>query len=193
MLLLAGRVLGTSMRAERRSIVNMKGHVLTALREQFDRWEALLEGMSAEQTTALLSPSYWSTKDVIAHLMAWHQRSIARVEAAVLSREPVFPTWLPDVDPDSNDSADETNAWLYEAYRAQTWSKVHRNWREGFLRFLELGDEISERDLLDWERYPWMEGLPLIMVVLGSYDHHQEHLDKLVAWLQEHGGGHIGG
>jgi hypothetical protein len=114
------------------------------------------------------------------------------MEAAVHSQEPVFPRWLPELDPESDDSTDETNAWIYETYRRQPWSKVHRNWREGFLRFLELGDEISERDLLDWERCRWMKGLPLVMVLLGSYDHHQEHLEKLVTWLQERGEGQIG-
>ena len=50
--------------------MDMKGHILTALREQFDRWEELRANMSEEQITAPYRPSNWSTKDEIAHLRA---------------------------------------------------------------------------------------------------------------------------
>jgi hypothetical protein len=26
-----------------------------------------------------------------------------------------------------------------------------------------------------------------LLILIGTYDHHQEHLDKLLAWLKEHG------
>jgi hypothetical protein len=167
--------------------MNMKDHVLMALREQFNRWEELLASLSAEQITAPLSPSdtEWSVKDVIAHLRAWQQRSIARLDAAQLNRDPEFPRWNADSDPDAHGNTEQVNAWIYETYRDQPWSTVHKNWREGFLRFLELGDGIPEKDMLDSGRYPWFEGYPLAFVLIASYDHHQEHLDKVLAWLYE--------
>lgn len=167
--------------------MNMQDHILGALREQFDRWEELLTTMSEEQITAPLLPSTWSTKDLVAHLRAWQQRSIARLEAAHLNREPEFPRWLADPDPDSEGGTDQTNAWIYAANRELGWSQVHQDWREGFLRFLELGQGVSERDLLDTGRYPWLQGYSLAFILVASYDHHQEHLEKLLAWLQEYG------
>jgi hypothetical protein len=167
--------------------MNMKEHILTALREQFDRWEELLASLSEEQIAAPLLPSDWSTKDIIAHLRAWQQRSIARMEAALFNREPEFPRWLPGLDPDSKGNTDQVNAWIYETCREQSWLKVYRNWSEGFLLFLEAGEGISEKDLLDAGRYPWLNGYPLAYIILASYDHHQEHLEKLLAWQQEHG------
>lgn len=173
--------------------MNMKEHVLTALREEFNRWEALLASLREEQITAPHLPSNLSIKDVIAHLRAWQQRSIARLEAAVLNREPEFPKWLPGLDPDAEDTTDQINAWIYETYREQPRSEVHQNWREGFLRFLELGAAIPEKDLLDAGRYPWLKGYPLAFILLASYDHHQEHLEALLAWLREHGNMQIAG
>jgi hypothetical protein len=163
--------------------MNMKDHILTALREQFNLWEEVLGGMSEAQIITPLLPSNWSLKDEIAHLRAWQQRSIARMEAARLNREPEFSQWLPEVDPDAEDSTDQVNGWIYETYREQPWSAVHTNWRAGFLRFLELGEAISEKDLLDSSRYPWLAGHPLAFILVASYDHHQEHLEKLLAWL----------
>jgi hypothetical protein len=167
--------------------MNMQEHILAALREQFNRWEELLATMSEEQVTTPHLPSTWSLKDVIAHLRAWQQRSIARLEAARLNREPEFPRWLAGLDPDSEGTIDQTNAWIYAANRERPWSQVHQDWREGFLRFLELGQGVPERDLLDTGRYPWLQGYSLALILVASYDHHQEHLDKLLAWLQDHG------
>jgi hypothetical protein len=164
----------------------MKEHILAALREQFDRWEEMLSNMSVEQITTPHVPSHWSIKDEIAHLRAWQQRSIARLEAGLSYREPEFPKWLPELDPDSEEDTEQTNAWIYETYREQPWSKVHKDWSEGFLRFLELGKGIPEQDLLDAGRYPWLEGHPLAFILLASYEHHQEHLEKMLAWLREH-------
>jgi hypothetical protein len=165
----------------------MKQHILAALREEFNRWEELLASMSEAQITTPQLPSHWSIKDDIAHLRAWQQRSIARVEAAQHNREPEFPKWPAALDPEAEGATDQINAWIYEAAREQPWSTVHQQWRSGFLRFLEGADAISEKDLLDAGRYPWLPGHPLAFILLASYDHHQEHLDGVLAWLREHG------
>jgi hypothetical protein len=42
---------------------------------------------------------------VVIHLWAWQQRTIARMEAALADREPSFPQWSVDLDPDAEGSA----------------------------------------------------------------------------------------
>ena len=167
--------------------MNMKEHLLAALKEQLNRWEELLDHLSNNQINVLLVPSNWTTKDVLSHLRSWQQRSIARLEAALSDREPIFPKWLPELDPDSEVSTDQINAWIYETHRDESWVTVRQNWKDGFSRLLELGERISERDMMDESRYIWMEMRPLALILIGTYDHHQEHLDKLLAWLKEHG------
>jgi hypothetical protein len=159
--------------------MDMKDHILAALSEQFERWEALLASLNEAQITAPDLPSGWSIKDVIAHLMAWQQRSIARVEAARLEQKPEFPVWLPGVDPEDYDNTNQINAWIDAAYRELPWPAVHLRWKEGFKRFLVAGAQISEKDLLDSSRYPWLDGYPLANIFLATYDHHQEHIEKL--------------
>ena len=167
--------------------MNMKQHILAALIEEFQHWEELLGIMSEEQLTAPQLPSNWSIKDVVVHLWAWQQRSIARLEGALLNREPQFPEWPGDLDPEAEENTDRINGWIYESHREQPWSQVHQNWRDGFLRFLELPEAIPKKELLDGDRYPWLKGYPLALVLVASYDHHQEHLEKTHAWLREHG------
>ena len=74
---------------------------------------------------------------------------------------------------------------MFENNHEKPWSEVYQNWRSGFLRFVGLGNQISERDLLDGDRYPWLKGYSLAFILLASYDHHQEHLEKLTDWMRD--------
>lgn len=165
--------------------MNMKGHILAAMREQFNRWQDLLTRLDEQQIIAPRFDHDWSIKDVVAHLWAWQQISIARMEAAALDREPHFPPWVAALPSDWEENAGQTNAWIYQTYHEKPWDEIYRNWREGFLRLLQSGQPIPEKDLLDGSRYPWLSGHPLAFVLIASYDHHQEHLEKLLSRLQE--------
>lgn len=166
--------------------MNMKDHILAALQECYQAWEKMLSGQDETHLTTPFEPGGWSVKDEVAHLMAWQQRSIARLEAAHNDREPQFPTWDAQADPESLGATDtdRTNAWIYAHYRDWTWLQVYRAWREGFSRFLALGAGIPEPDLLSANRYPWLENHSMAFILEASYDHHQEHYEKLVERLQ---------
>ena len=68
-----------------------------------------------------------------------------------------------------------------------TWTQIYTQWRTAFSHFLELGAALPEPALLDASRYAWLNGYSLADVLLGSYDHHQEHLEKLLARLGQAG------
>ncbi|MFN8487718.1 MAG: ClbS/DfsB family four-helix bundle protein [Caldilineaceae bacterium] len=161
----------------------MKKHVLAALREEFDQWEKVLASLNETQIMTVIPPAELAVKDEIAHLWAWQQRSIARMEAGLNNREPKTPQWLPNVEPESEENTDQINAHIYETYHDRTWSEVYSQWRAGFLHFMAVSEQIPEPALLDATRYAWLGGYPLANVLIGSYDHHQEHLDKLLARL----------
>lgn len=163
--------------------MSMKTHMLAALREEFDQWEQLLAGLSEAQIVASPLPDELSIKDEIAHLWAWQQRSIARLEAGLNNTEPKMPDWLPGVSPESEENTDQINGWIYDAFHERPWPAIYQEWHSGFLRLLALGEALAEAALLDASRYGWLNGYSLADVLLGTYDHHQEHLDKLLARL----------
>jgi hypothetical protein len=161
---------------------------LTQLTTVFNRWEALLSRLSEEELTAPQLPEQLSIKDVIGHLRAWQQVSIARMAAAQRNQEPVMPGWLAGLDPESEEDREQFNATIYATYQHQPWSQVHGVWRDGFLRFLKLAEELPEADLVDTKKYPWLNGYALVDVLQGSYEHHLvDHLEPLLAWLSAHG------
>lgn len=158
------------------------------LKEDFKRWEELLAGMSQEQITAPHLSSDLSVKDELAHLWAWQQRSVARMEAALHNREPEYPMWSETSSPDPEEDVDRANAWIHEATRDKPWSAVYADWRAQFLRFLELAEQVPEKDLLEPGKYgAWMEGYPLSASLVGSYEHHEEHLEQLLARFNQSG------
>jgi hypothetical protein len=159
-----------------------KGEFIDNLRTVFDKWEKLLAGMSEGEVTAPLGPGEWSISEVITHLWAWQQISIARLEAVCLNTDLQFPTWLGGADPFyAEEHVDDFNARIQETQNGQSWSRRHRDWREGFLHFLELAEEIGESDMMDTNRCPWLGGYALSAVLEGSCGHHQEHLDHILA------------
>ena len=165
--------------------MQMKEHILAALREQFERWEKLLASLSEEQVLAPEFDLDWSVKDVMAHLWAWQQISIARMEAGVQEREPEYPRWIVNNVEKWEEYPDKVNAVTYKTQHNKQWSEVYRNWEHGFLLLIELGNQISEKDLLDGDRYAWLNGYNLAAILIASYEHHQEHFEKLRTWLRE--------
>jgi hypothetical protein len=166
--------------------MNNKSEMLTLLQDEFNRWEALLDSLSQPQISAAHFIGSWSIKDVLAHLMAWQTRSIARLEAARMDRDPDFPRWPVEVDPDLLDDPEQTNTWIQKTYRDTAWPDIHRSWVAGFQRFLQLAQAIPEQDLLEPKRYHWMSSQPLMAVLQSCYDHHHvEHLEPLLAALNQ--------
>jgi hypothetical protein len=160
-----------------------KAQVLAALREELARWEGLLDSLSEGQIVAPQLDDGWSVKDVVAHLWAWQQRSIARLEAARLGREPAYPAWPSEFAPEQEEEPHDLNAWLYAASRDRAWAEMRRAWGDGFRRFLDLGEALPEGHLLEVGRYEWLEGYALIDVLRGSLEHHREHAEYLAPAL----------
>ncbi len=161
-----------------------KDQILTTIGDEYERWQALLSGLTEAQITARELPGGLSIKDVMAHLMAWQQRSIERLQAALDGREPNFAGWPPDLSPESEEDLDQVNAWIFEKHRDDSWNEVYRRWRDGYMRFMKLSKDTPEDDYFDSEKYPWLAGYTLGHVIVSSYrHHHEEHLEPLQAHL----------
>jgi hypothetical protein len=155
-----------------------KTKIINRLRDEFSRWEELLGGLSEEEISAPERIEALSIKDIVAHLTTWQEISVARMEAGLQDNEPVFPGWPAGLDPDA-DNVDAINAWIYESRHGAPWEEIHREWRERFLRLIELGEAMPEKDLMEAGKYPWIKGSALAAVLVGTYEHHEEHLEPL--------------
>lgn len=162
-----------------------KAEVLAGLDDVFRRWEALLADLTEAQVAAPLAPSDWCIKDVMVHLWAWQGRTVARTEAAVRGGEPQFPAWPAGLDPEDEADVQQINAWVYATHRDQPWPSVHAAWRAGFRRLLDLGEQVAAQDLAAVGRYPWLPDYSLAVVLDASREHHEEHIQDLLAWREQ--------
>ncbi|MGE5124396.1 MAG: ClbS/DfsB family four-helix bundle protein [Acidobacteriaceae bacterium] len=164
-----------------------KQEINTRLQQVFDEWQKLLAVLKEEQVIVPLLPSTWTIKDHVAHMWAWQQATVARAEAALLGSDPDYPAWWYLMGPDPEEDVDQTNAYLYQLNREKSWARVRTDWSAQFARCLELSRRIPEADLLSAGKYAWMRGFPLSASSMGTLNHHEEHLETVQAWLNEHG------
>lgn len=168
-----------------------KEQVISRLKIEFRLWEKLLNGGSEEQSTTSYFDNGRSIKDIVAHLTAWQQVTIARLNAALIQSEPILPDWLKGLDPELEENIDSYNENIFLLYRNMTWSSIHEEWKERYLKILELAEVIPAEDMMDPQKYPWLKGYPLIAILQGTHEHHEEHYEPLLVWLLQFGDGNV--
>jgi hypothetical protein len=157
-----------------------KHELVEDLKDVFGRWETFLRGRSEQDLTTRPPSGKMSVAEVVTHMMAWQQLSIARLDAARLDTAPRYPAWLEGADPFfADDHADEFNARIRQLHQGEPWETRYREWKEGFERLLALAESIPESDLSAAGRYPWLRGDALAAVLEGSFEHHCEHLERI--------------
>lgn len=112
---------------------------------------------------------HWSAKDHVAHLTLWRKILVERLSAAQRSETP-----------EKHDNYLEINDRGFEADRYLTWEKVLAESYRSYDELLAKMAEMSEEELTDPGRYPWLAGEPLTRNVHGDgCDHTQIHLSQL--------------
>lgn len=163
-----------------------------ALLEQIERerlvWEQLLRAVGEERMEQPGATGAWSFKDVVAHLNGWRVRTLARLHAARTGAEPAPPPWPAGLDEDSESGLTQINAWIERAGRERSLHEVLDEASRSFDRMRDAVLALSDEELSDPGRYPWMGGEPVGAVVGYSFGHfHEEHEPALNGWLDRIG------
>lgn len=126
----------------------------------------------------LLEPATeeWTGKDLLAHMAWWQDHSASVIESLRAGREPH----------DRKDPANTTDALnrrVYEEHRQDSPAAVRGAFDESFRRLLRALEPVTEEELFGPDRWPWLDGEPLVEMVLWDtsrhYDAHREHLERL--------------
>jgi hypothetical protein len=163
-----------------------------ALLDQIERerliWEQLLRAVGEDRMEQPGATGEWSFKDVVAHLNGWRTRTLARLEAARTGAEPAPPPWPAGLNEDSEAGLAQINAWIERAGQERSLQAVLDESRRSFDRMRDAVLALSDTELTDPDRYPWMGGEPVGAVVGSSFSHlHEEHEPALSAWLDRIG------
>jgi len=162
----------------------------SALLQQIERerifWEQLQAEIGEQRMLVPGATGEWAFKDVVAHLNGWRSKTLARLDAAQHGHAPAAPPWPGQLDED--DDVDQINDWIYQANRERPLQEVLGEYSQSFQRMRDVVTALSERDLTQVGRYPWLKDYALANVVTDSFGHlHEEHEPVLRAWLDKLG------
>lgn len=161
----------------------MKNAILQAMRDQQTQISSIFNSINAADREQPMAPSFWRPTDLVTHLWAWQSVTTARVFAAVEKEQPEYPAWFRLGD----EEVDETNLRIYENYKHWHWEEALSEWETNYLRLIDLGEHLSEKEFITDERFPWLNGHSVAAYYIASYDHHFEHMESLSVWMSQRG------
>jgi hypothetical protein len=162
-----------------------KSELQNWLREEYQKWEVLLDQIGPARMDQPGVNGDWSMKDIVAHLTGWNRWLVARLQAAGRSETETSPPWPAHVQDE-----DEINAWIYESNRGRSVREVLDESRQVFQQLL-----AAIEGLPDEARIETIQASPdreFYLIWLGDqrfpagefFDHfHDDHEPDVRAWL----------
>ncbi len=155
-----------------------KTELLEALEGNRQEMIEMLEDLPDE---TLLQPGVvgeWSIKDILAHLTYWEGQAVTLLFQA--QRGMAQPTTVHF----GKESVDEVNRRWYEAGKERPLDRVWEDWVGVRKQLIRRVTDLTDKDLNDPQRFPWLEGQPLSQWILNdSVEHEEEHADQIREWL----------
>jgi hypothetical protein len=165
------------------STMPTKGEVIAAINREREAWETLLVEVGEARMLEPGAMGEWTFKDLVAHITGWRARSLRRLEAVANGQPEPDPVW-----PANRVTDDEINDWIHEVNKDRLLGEVIGESRESYARLTEIVQMLPDDALTDPDRFPWLEGTPLGLVLVSGefFSHlHQEHEPEIRRWLQE--------
>ena len=133
---------------------------------------AALDGLSEEEMTRPGAVGRWSVRDVLAHMLAWEEEAVTRLDLLAAERPQDF---APIVD---EEALEAWNARAHQRYAGLALAEVRRRLADVQGRILAGLDSLSEERLgTDAGPVPVRNWLPEC-----TYAHEQEHCADILAW-----------
>lgn len=160
-----------------------KKQLLAEMQSEHAAWLALLDEIGEENMTQPEVAGGWSIKDIVAHITGWRRRTVLRFQAALDPTIEMVPPWPAELGGlDENDDVDDINAWIYKTSQDLPLADVLNESREVFQQLVVAASALSEEQLNDPRRFPWLEGQRLTgALIFGHF--HEEHEPDMRAWL----------
>jgi hypothetical protein len=143
-----------------------KHKLLELLAEARQAEQSFIFGISEEERARRGTFQEWSAKDEIVHIAAWKGIMCERFRAFQAGQvPPAFDDW------------DAVNEEIYQRHQEDTFSEALDYLELSYNQLVEQVQAMSEEDLLDSQRYPWLKGRSLWRGTLhNGFFHPQGHI-----------------
>ena len=148
-----------------------KAEALARFRQGRSELFVALEGLSEEEQTRVPVVGRWTVRDVLAHILAWEEVAVQRLELYAAGRASEI-RWVRD------EEVDDINARLHQEKLGFSLAQLRE-------RMEKIGRQLEDR----LERLPTgvAEGSEPLAVWFPNctYVHYQEHLEQITDWRRE--------
>jgi hypothetical protein len=142
------------------------------------RWRGLVDDVGPDRVEEPGAMGDWTFKDVAAHLTAWRQRTVARLEAAARGEAEPQPAWPAEL---GNAEDDPINAWIHDRTKDRPAAELLGEADAVYDHFLAAVRALPLDAVTDAKRFPWLEGEALADADFGG--HLDEHEPDVRRWL----------
>ncbi|WP_141727905.1 ClbS/DfsB family four-helix bundle protein [Thermogemmatispora onikobensis] len=162
-----------------------KAQLLRAMQRCSHEWNTLLATLRSEELLLPGVAGTWSVKDVLGHLSAWMELTLANIAAAREGQAPVliFETM-------SEEELEALNQRLYHQKRVQTLEEAQANFHATWHRLYEETAALDDNLLIETERLSHWQGKSLGELIYGeACEHMTDHTNALRSWIAARRGG----
>ena len=153
--------------------------IVTRIERAMQRLTQAIDPLSPAQKLEPRLPDGRSVKDVLAHLTWWDQWLLVTLPAN--QNTPVQPIILPLADqiPATDHWADEMNAKVRIYNQGRELSVIEAEFAAVRKQLFERVSQMSIDDLYDPDGMSAIIGQPVAPLILGIYEHYEEHAYEL--------------
>jgi len=153
-----------------------KQELIEKIERSHSEWEALISQIGRDRLGEPGVTGDWSVKDLIAHVAAWQQRVLDRMDADKTGQPAEFTGW------DVNDVNDR----LYERHRGRSAEDILAFGRDTYARFIEHIGALTEEQIFKSGHFSFTKENVLYDWIAGdTFEHYDEHSATIREWLQK--------
>jgi hypothetical protein len=153
--------------------------IITRIEQSMQRLAQAIAPLSPAHMLEPRLPDGHSVKDVLAHLAWWDQWLLFTLPAAQNTPQaPVAPPLMAQI-PAMGEWADDMNAKVHAYNQARELPIIQAEFAATRDRLLERVSQLSIDDLYDPNGIAAVIGQPVAPLVLGIYEHYEEHAHEL--------------
>jgi len=155
-----------------------KADLIQAISDQRGKMLDELESLSDEHMLESGAAGYWSVKDILHHLTMWEAELVKTLFHAHQGTQPVTELF--------NENCDPINLAWYQTGKDRPLERVMMDFDGVRLQTLRRLNELSDAELNNAQRYPWMNGHSLSWLVEGvCIEHEAFHVHDIQDWRKK--------
>ena len=153
-----------------------KAELLKAIKEERQRLEALLKGLSDADMVKPTKPAEWSVKDILAHVTAWEAYFLGWYNDGLAGKKMDMPDWS------KPGTVDAINRQIFERNRSRDLNDIMKDFSATYRQILKTVESVPEADMFAQSKFAWTGKDTLAdYIFVNTSEHYAEHLAAIEA------------